>query len=225
MALFFVISRWGLSSPADKINPNVFSALRLGFAALIVVPIMKLWLKDISIPWRPPMNATFRQLIAVSVFGALIPIIAFSIGVSLSSAINAAIISVCQPVITAGIGIASGVDPFMPRKIVGIAISIAGALLMLDLQNFKLDGATLGNLLLLLQQSSVAVYNVINRNLIATSGLHYGTITAWTLIFGSVSICVVTLPFTFHVSYWTMTLKGWYDARRKTRLPAYTSVR
>jgi drug/metabolite transporter (DMT)-like permease len=210
MALFFVISRWGLSSPTDKVNPNVFSTLRLGFACIIVVPIMKIWLKDISIPVKPVFNPTVRHLRAIGIFGGLIPITCFSIGVSLSSAINAAIIAVCQPVLTAAIGIASGVDEFMARKIVGIALSIAGALVMLDLQNFKLDGATLGNVLLLTQQCAISVYNVLNRNLIATSGLHYGVITAWTLIFGSSMVAIATLPVTIHAASWHITLKGWF---------------
>lgn len=209
MALFFVLSRWALSSPDDKVNPNVFSALRLGFAAIIVTSIMKYWLKDLSIPTTPLLNPITGKLLVLGIFGGVIPITLFSMGVSLSSAINAAIISVCQPVFTAGLAIAIGVDAFMPQKIVGIIISIAGALYMLDLQNFKLDGATLGNVLLLIQQAALAVYNVTNRNIISTSGLHYGVITAWTIIIGSSGVILVTLPSTLNADNWHISTKGW----------------
>lgn len=208
MAIFFVLSRWGLSSPEDKVDAFVFSILRMGFACIIVVSIMKATIKDLTIPWSGPV---FYKLLGVAVFGGVVPVLCFSLGVMLSSATNAAIISVTQPVLTAAIAMIFKVDPFIGRKVAGICVSIAGALAMLNLQNFKLDGATVGNLFLLLQQSALSIYNVINRKLVSESHLHYGVITAWTLIFGSSAIAIVSIPFVAHVDAWHITWKGWYD--------------
>lgn len=207
MAVFFVLSRWGLSSPEDKVDAFVFSILRMVFACIIVVAVMKVTVKDLTIPWSGPV---FHKLLGVSVFGGVVPVLCFSLGVMLSSATNAAIISVTQPVFTAAIAMIFKVDPFIGRKVAGICVSIAGALAMLNLQNFKLDGATVGNLFLLLQQSALSIYNVLNRKLVSESHLHYGVITAWTLIFGSSGITIISIPFVATPEVWHITWKGWY---------------
>jgi drug/metabolite transporter (DMT)-like permease len=115
------------------------------------------------------------------------------------------IISVTQPVFTAAIAIIIGMDMFETVKCLGIALAIAGSLVMLNLREFSWDGTTIGNLLMILQCLSVAVYNIMTRWLVQQGSdvIHWAIVCVYTLIFGTLGMAAMSSYHLIQINLWT----------------------
>ena len=76
-------------------------------------------------------------------------------------------------------------------KLAGIALSIAGALVLLDLTSFSLrEGMALGNLLVLLNCVSYAFFLVLAKPVLRR--IPPLTVIAWTFVFGGTGVALVS---------------------------------
>lgn len=137
-------------------------------------------------------------------FAALLGIVlnqgSFIFGVSLTSPINASIVTTTTPIITMIIAAFYLKEPVTGKKVLGIFIGAAGALLLiLSSQATAASGGKSsniwGDLLCLLAQFSFSFYFVLFKGLIG----RYSPVTLMKWMFTYASIC--TIPFTFnHIS-------------------------
>ena len=149
----------------------------------------------------PFTRGDYARLLAYSLLGASINQIAFLEGLARSTATNAALMVVVVPVLTLGFAVALGRERASLAGILGIALGLAGALLLI-LPRGGIEmapHAVLGNLLLLLSGASYALYLVLTRSMLARHDPL--RVVSWTFL-----VAALTL--------WPLGLTGLYDLVR-----------
>jgi len=189
-AAFYVVSKRVLSS----VDPLVVAGLRI----LIATPVLLVFARihNRSLPARSDL-----PLFAIMGFlGIFANQALYIIGIDHTTATSAGVLMPAIPVFTVAIAAMSGVEAISWRKIVGIASCITGAWSMLDLSSLSFDGgASFGNLLILLNGLSYALFLVLQRRILG----RYPplTVIAWSFVFGSLFVSFVSLPSMIRADY------------------------
>ena len=189
---------WGLMSPVSKavLSAGPISALSLTTFRMVGAAIV-FWLASLF-PKKEHVN---HQDLMKLFFAALLAIVlnqgSFIFGVSLTSPINASIVTTTTPIITMIIAAFYLKEPVTGKKVIGIFIGAAGALLLiLSSQGTGTGGGKSsniwGDLLCLLAQFSFSFYFVLFKGLIGK----YSPITLMKWMFTYATIC--TIPFSYN---------------------------
>lgn len=167
-----------------EIHPLVLAGLRVGFATPVLLAFA--WWHDRVLPQRRDLPL-LALLGALGVFGNQV---LFIWGLSMTTATDAAILMPSIPVFAAGLAIVLGIERVGPRRLTGIALTVAGALVVLGPSGFTLaDRAALGNLLVLVNCLCYAGFLVLQRPLLER--LPWRTLVAWSFLFGSLGVLAV----------------------------------
>lgn len=159
------------------ISPYALVLIRLIGASLILFPI--LWMmKGMRPDWRKDGLLFFW----CAMTGVVINMLLFFKGLSLSMALDAAIIMTLTPPATYLIAVVSGQDSISARKIGGVLLAFIGVYALITKFTMKVPEVNLGNLLLLINAVAYAFYIPGVKKL----GRTYDPITicAWTFIMG-----------------------------------------
>lgn len=108
----------------------------------------------------------------------------FLVGLSLSTATNAAVVSTSIPVFTAGLAMLVGDERFALAKVLGIGLALCGAMAMAHLD--RLGAVSVGDLCFLLNSLSFAGYLVLVRRLARRH--HAMRLSRWTFAFAAVLV-------------------------------------
>lgn len=187
---------WGLMAPLSK-SIMMFGAIgylslvsfRLAGAA-IAFWIASFFIKREKVPPRDKLLVFVASLFAI-VFNQAI----FITGVSMTSPINASIVTTFLPIITMVISAFYLKEPITLKKFLGVIVGGAGAVLII-ISSTQLDAGSsasnrnlMGILLVFMAQTSYAIYFVFFKNFVGK----YSPITLmkWMFLFAS----IVYLPF------------------------------
>ncbi|HSK64721.1 MAG TPA: DMT family transporter, partial [Pyrinomonadaceae bacterium] len=128
---------------------------------------------------------------------------------SLTTVINAALLTTTIPVITLFISIIFGYDNWSLKRVLGITLAGAGVIYLIDPLRAQLtSNTTAGNLLLLANSLLYAIYLVISKRLL----YRYGALNVITWIFLVSAVLVLPLSFfsfgneNFEAITWTVWL-------------------
>lgn len=195
-AMFSANFMWGLMSPAAKfifaaslISPLLLVELRVVGAAVLFW-VTSLFIKHEHVPHRDMLKLFFASLLGV-VFNQGV----FTLGVSLTSPVDATVITTSTPIFTMIIAALYLKEPITSKKLLGVFIGAIGAL-MLILSNGSADSSThdasiWGDLLCILAELCFASYFVFFKDLIS----RYSPITLMKWMFTYSAICIT--PFTY----------------------------
>lgn len=125
-----------------------------------------------------------------ALFGIVLNQLLFFTGLSLTTATNTSLLAVLIPVFAIVVSAAVGNDVLTWRKILGVFIAALGVVYLIDPAKASFSSATTqGDILIILNSLSYAVYLAIAKKLVS----HYGALKsiAWLFIFGS----FVNVPF------------------------------
>lgn len=140
-------------------------------------------------PERLRIGITLAGLAAL---GISINQILFAEGLQRAGPINASILVMLIPPITLAIAAALGRERPSRERLLGIAISLVGAALLVGAERFDLgEETTIGNLLLLCNTTSYAFYLVLARPVLGRLGALVSM--AFVLVFGALEALPVTL--------------------------------
>jgi len=155
----------------------------LGAAAVLTLLQRKLG----KLPQLP--KRVLAWLVLSSLLGVVLNQLLFVKGLSLTTAINATLLTTTIPVITLGVSLALGQDRPSVRHFLGIALAAAGVIYLVDpwRANFTAE-TTLGNVLILCSSLSYGAYIAVSRDLFR----RYGALNVITWIF--VVGAIVSLP-------------------------------
>lgn len=192
---------WGLMSPVSKavLIAGPISALSLTTFRMVGVAVI-FWLASLFTKKEHVNHQDLMKLFFAALLGIVLNQGSFIFGVSLTSPINASIVTTTTPIITMIIAAFYLKEPVTGKKVIGIFVGAAGALLLiLSSQSAAAGGGKSsniwGDLLCLLAQFSFSFYFVLFKGLIGK----YSPITLMKWMFTYASIC--TIPFTFnHIS-------------------------
>jgi len=159
-------------------------ALRLAGAAVLfavlqrrLTPLLRMPLKDIVL------------LTACSLLGIVGNQFLFVKGLSLTTVINVEILSTTIPVYALATSILLGYERGSRKTLLGVLLSAAGVLFLVNPLNANLSGSTtLGNVLILTNSFLYALYLVISKSLIERYGAL--NVVTWIFLVGS----LITIP-------------------------------
>ncbi len=175
----------------DYLQPRAIILLRVVGAGIFF------WLLSQLLPGKEKVAKRDKIRIAIaSIFGVAINQILFFEGLNLTSPINASIIMVNVPILVMIMSHLVIRERVTTYKIIGLAMGASGAaLLILGNGNIKFSGGTaLGDLFILINASSYALYLVLIKPLM----YKYKPLTVmrWVFLFGAMWV----MPFSVHIA-------------------------
>lgn len=208
-ALFFVALIYGANYTIAKIALGVYLE-PFGFILFrIIGATMLFWLFSLFTVNEPIKDRKdFFLLLASALFGVAINQMLFFKGLSLTNPINGSIIMTTSPIIVMLVAYFLGRERLTLMKIAGVILGGIGAYLLLTKDGVSLEGGTfMGDLFILLNGTSYAIYLVIVKPLMAK----YNAITVikWIFLFG----ILFTAPFGYgqlsEVNWGIIPWEGW----------------
>ena len=181
---------WGLGAPVGKIillggiSPLILTECRMTGAAVLFW-IISLFSKKEKVNGRDLVNLFFASLM-----GIVVNQCCFLWGLSLTSPVNASIITTSMPIITMLLAAVVLREPISGKKAGGVALGAAGALLLvLGSGHGTGGGSAAGDVLIVMAQTSFACYLVFFKGLIS----RYSPVTLMKWMFTFAALCV--MPF------------------------------
>ena len=189
---------WGLMAPISKaaMNSDAVSAMLVAdvriFGAAILFWIFSLFTKGEKITHK----SDYIRFFFAGLFAIILNQCVYVTGVSMTSPVDASIITTTLPIVTMIFAAIFIKEPITGRKIMGIAAGAAGALLLILSGNGRGGGIPgenriLGDMLVLLAQCSYALYIVLFKNFVGK----YSPVTIMKWMFTYSFICL--LPFSY----------------------------
>ena len=171
----------------EVMPPLVLAAFRVVGAT----PLL-LWLA-----WRRdrvlPAARDLPTLALLGLLGVTANQVLFVFGLERTTATNAAILMTSIPLFAVALGGVLGFERPRRRQIGGIALAVAGALALLDPRQMGgTPGSTTGNLLILANCLSYALFLVLQRPLLQR--LPWRTVIAWAFLFGGAAVVPLAAP-------------------------------
>ncbi len=183
---------WGVSAPLGKailaagMTPLMLTDCRMAGAAVLF------WVLSI---FTPREKVTPRDLLAMflaALCGVVINQCCFVTGLSLTSPVNASIITTSLPILTMVLAAIVLREPITGMKAGGVFLGAAGAMvLILGSVSDSGEGNIAGDLTVILAQLSFSCYLVVFKRLIG----RYSPVTLMKWMFTYSAVCVI--PFTY----------------------------
>lgn len=186
---------WGLNAPIGK------AALEGGVTALslttfrMVGAAAAFWLLSLFVRRETVRHEDMIKLFFAALFGVVLNQGTFIFGLSLTSPIDASIVTTMTPIVTMIVAALYLREPITGKKVLGIFVGAVGALLLiLGSRSLSASGQgsnVWGDLLCLTAQISFAVYLTVFRDLVT----RYSPVTVMKWMFVYASMCYI--PFTY----------------------------
>lgn len=161
----------------------------IGFRTLLGAPIVLL----VAQPWRRPHTAAadVAKLAGLAFLGITANQLLFVHGLELAGPVNAVILATLIPALTMLFATLGRREDPSARRVLGIAVALAGAALLAEVERFDLtSGKLIGSLLILGNTSCYAAYLVLAGPVIARTGTLRAV--SWVFLFGALE----ALPWT-----------------------------
>lgn len=185
---------WGLSSPIGKsvLQEGQVSSFALATFRMLGAAIV-FWLVSAFTKREHVVHKDMLLLFFAALLGIILNQGAFTIGLGLTSPVNASIITTTTPIITMIIAAIYLHEPVTGKKVSGIFMGALGAMLLILSSTHSGNRAAniWGDLLCLLAQASFSSYFVFFKGLIG----RYSPVTLMKWMFTYASICCI--PFTY----------------------------
>jgi drug/metabolite transporter (DMT)-like permease len=167
---------------------SVSSVSLVGFRILGAAIVFSLLQRKLS-ELRQLPRRVLAWLLLSTLLGVVVNQLLFVKGLSLTTAINATLITTTIPVFTLAVSIALGYDRASLRHVLGIVLAAAGVIYLVDPARASFSAQrTLGNLLLIICSFSYGAYIAISRDLFRRYGAL--NVITWIFLLGA----LITLP-------------------------------
>ncbi|WP_163710707.1 DMT family transporter [Mangrovibacterium lignilyticum] len=189
---------WGLMAPLSKMamgDPAVNSWMLVSFR--VIGAALAFWLISLFLKRERVPKADLILMAVAALLGIIMNQGVFILGVSLTSPINASIVTTTLPIVTMIIAAMYLKEPITWVKFAGIVVGASGALLLI-LSSTAAGGegnsnqSLMGIGLCLFSQVSYATYFVLFKNLI--SRYHPFTLMKWMFLFSAIIYLPFNLP-------------------------------
>lgn len=180
---FHVVAKAVLS----ELAPLALAGLRVALATPILAAMA--WRHDRFVPSRRDLPV-LALLGGLGVFGNQV---LFIVGLKHTTATNASILMTSLPVFAVAAAAVLGIERIGPRRLAGILLSVAGALVLVNPFRFSAGSrTTLGNGLILLNALCYALFLVLQRPVLLR--IPWRTLVAWSFFLGGAGILLVSGP-------------------------------
>ncbi len=212
LSIFFACAFWGLMAPVGKdammhgITGIDMVSFRVSGAALLFW-ITSLFVKREHVP---------RKDIVMFFFAAMLGLVfnqcCYTIGLSITSPINASIVTTSMPIFAMVLSALILKEPITGKKALGVLMGCSGALILIITSAAATNsrvGDIRGDLLCLFAQFSFALYLSIFGPLIRRYSVF--TINKWMFLFATVVILPFSWPSMAAIDFATVPTKTWIE--------------
>lgn len=186
---------WGLNAPIGKEALAVVSATAVT-AYRMLGACFAFWILSLFLPHEHVTRRDKVMLLFAALFGIVFNQGMFIYGLSLTSPVDASIITSMPPIITMILSAIFLREPITWKKVIGTELGVSGALILIFGNSSSHGGVSsgnaLGDLLCLLAQVSFCIYLTLFKGLIS----RYSPVTVSKWLFLYASICF--LPFSYN---------------------------
>lgn len=208
IAMLLAGAMWGLMAPLGK------DAMQAGFSGLMMVTFRVtgaaacFWINSAFTSRETVKPHDMLLLFFAAMLSIVLNQCCYTIGLSLTSPVNASIVTTTMPIITMILAALFLHEPVTNKKVIGIFAGALGAFLLITGSVHATEGKAgniQGDLLCLLAQCSFAVYLTIFKHLIQ----RYNIVTCMKWMFTYATIVVLPFTYTEFATYdWeTVTLR------------------
>ena len=199
---------WGVNFSVVKYGTEQLAALAFNGARLLVASVALVILAFALQRYRVTRR-DLAALLALGVLGNGVYQLLFIEGVALTRAGDAALVVAASPALIALIGRLLGVERITLRGAIGIALSMLGiGFVVYSGTRVVVKGASVtGDLLVLAGSASWALYTVLLAPY--TRRLDGITLSAYTMIGGTVALGIVALPALVHTPWAALSFPAW----------------
>lgn len=209
VAMFTANVMWGLISPVAKfifmasvITPALLVEIRVLGAAVLF------WLLSFFCPKEHVKHQDLLKLFFASLLGVVFNQGVFTIGVSLTSPIDASVITTSTPIFTMIIAALYLKEPVTAKKVLGVFVGAIGALLLImsnsHAEDSAQDGNVWGDILCIVAEICFASYFVFFKGLIG----RYSAFTVMKWMFTYSAICVIPFSYSDFMAFEWGSLNG-----------------
>ncbi len=186
----------------EFIKPFSFIFIRVSVATAMFFVLHFFWLSE------KVQLKDFFMLAVCGLFGVVINQEMFFLGLNITTPINAALIMIMTPILVFVISFFMTHEQATWHKIAGLILGLSGALVILAGRGFKFSGETLlGDLFILINATSYAVYLVIVRPLMKK--YHPLTVVKWVFFFGLFPVTLFGIGQFNQISWTNFTWQAW----------------
>jgi drug/metabolite transporter (DMT)-like permease len=187
----------------NTVPPVALVGFRVAGAAIMLLTIAR-----IRGTLQPIRKADWPLLILSSLLGLVLNQLLFTKGLSLTTAINATLLTTTIPIFTLVVGVLLGTDCVTLRRLVGIALAAGGVLSLIAPGRANFSTVThAGDWLIVANSLCYGAYIAVSKNLMKRYNAL--SVIAWMFVVG----CVVTVPIgaiSFaHVSFAAISWRVW----------------
>ncbi len=194
VALLGAAAMWGLMSPMGK------AAMDAGITGLLLANMRMIgaaacfWVASLFAPKEKVSPHDLMMLFFASLLGIVCNQGCFTFGLSLTSPVDASIVTTTMPIVTMILAALFLKEPVTPMKVSGIFLGSIGALMLILSNHGSVSqggGSILGDALCITAQISFACYLTIFKKLIS----RYNVFTLMKWMFTYAAICFI--PFSY----------------------------
>ena len=194
---------WGLNAPIGKEALAVVSASAVT-AYRMLGACLAFWLLSLFLPHEHVTRRDKVLLIFAALFGIVFNQGMFIYGLSLTSPVDASIITSMPPIITMILSAIFLREPITWKKVIGTVLGVSGALILIFGSSAARSGAVgsgniTGDLLCLLAQVSFCIYLTLFKGLI--SRYSPVTVSKWLFLYASIFFLPVSSGDVISVDY------------------------
>lgn len=212
LSMFCACAIWGLMAPVGKdamlngVNGICMVSFRVAGGAFLF------WLASFFMP-RERISVRDRLMMAgAAVFGLVCNQCCFTIGLSLTSPVNASIVTTAMPVFAMILSFLILHEPITLKKAGGVAVGCAGAVILIltsvTAGNSKV-GDVRGDILVLCAQFSYALFLSLFSKLVRKYSVF--TVNKWMFFWATVFIWPFSASHVADISWQAVTLKTWLE--------------
>lgn len=184
------------------IKPFAFILIRVSITTALFFILHRFWIKE------KVERKDFLLMAICGLFGVVINQEMFFLGLSITTPINASLIMIMTPILVFVISFFLSHEKVTWQKVLGLLLGTAGALIILGGKGFNFNSSTmLGDLFVLINASSYAVYLVITRPLMHK--YHPLTVIKWVFFFGLIPVVVFGYNQFSQIEWQTFTTQAW----------------
>ncbi len=213
LSMFLACAFWGLMAPVGK------DAMTHGLDGLTMVTFrvvggaLLFWLTSLVVPKEHVPKKDVLMFAGAAVFGLVLNQCCYTIGLSITSPINASIVTTSMPIFAMILAALILKEPITSKKALGVLMGCSGALILILTSAAHASdkvGDIRGDLLCLGAQFSFALYLSLFQPLIRRYTVF--TINKWMFLWAAIMI----VPFTFghveEVVSHAIPMKTWLEA-------------
>lgn len=212
VCLFFACAFWGLMAPLGK------DAMTHGLTGIDMVTFrvtggaILFWITSFFVPHEHVPRKDFLLFIGAALFGLVTNQCCYTIGLSITSPVNASIVTTSMPIFAMILAALILKEPITGKKLAGVVMGCSGAIILIMTSATATSakvGNIFGDLLCMGAQMSFALYLSLFSKLIRRYSVF--TVNKWMFTYAAIMIVPFSFGHAAAIDFTAVPVKTWLE--------------